>query len=39
MKELQKELPGGLASLGMKPRHTPFAGKSLPVVRQRPIQK
>jgi hypothetical protein len=26
MKELQKELPGGLASLGMKP----FAGKSLP---------
>jgi hypothetical protein len=35
MKELQKELPGGLASLGMKP----FAGKSLPVVRQRPIQK
>jgi len=29
MKELQKELPGGLASLGMKPRHTPFAGKSL----------
>jgi len=39
MKELQKELPGGLASLGMKPCHTPFAGKSLPVVRQRPIQK
>jgi hypothetical protein len=35
MKELQKELPGGLASLGMKPCHTPFAGKSLPVVRQR----